>query len=172
MTITSDRSNSILPLVGRVLLAAIFLVGAFGKLAASGPTQGYIASVGLPMPVLAYVAAVIIELGGGLMLLVGYRTRAVALVLAIFSVVTALVPPCISRPEPDDPLPEELGDRRRSAAGIGIRPRSAEHRRAAGHECGSAVRLSCTAARRLPAQRAAARPTETTALSASVRPSS
>jgi putative oxidoreductase len=91
MTITSDRSNSVLPLVGRLLLAAIFLVSAFGKLTAPGPTQGFIASVGLPMPVLSYMAAVIIELGGGLMLLTGYRTRLAATVLAAFSVISALV---------------------------------------------------------------------------------
>jgi len=91
MTITSDRSNSVLPLVGRLLLAAIFLVSAFGKLSAPGPTQGFIASVGLPMPVLSYVAAVIIELGGGLMLLTGYRTRHAATVLAAFSVISAFV---------------------------------------------------------------------------------
>ena len=91
MTITSDRSNSVLPLVGRLLLAAIFLVSAFGKLTAPGPTQGFIASVGLPMPVLSYLAAVIIELGGGLMLLTGYRTRLAAIVLAAFSVISAFV---------------------------------------------------------------------------------
>ena len=91
MTITSDRSNSVLPLVGRLLLAAIFLVSAFGKLSAPGPTQGFIASVGLPMPVLSYMAAVIIELGGGLMLLTGYRTRLAAIVLAAFSVISAFV---------------------------------------------------------------------------------
>jgi putative oxidoreductase len=91
MTITSDRSNTVLPLVGRVLLAAIFLVSAFGKLSAPGPTQGFIASVGLPMPVLSYVAAVIIELGGGLMLLTGYRTRLAATMLAAFSVISAFV---------------------------------------------------------------------------------
>ena len=91
MTIASDRSNSVLPLVGRLLLAAIFLVSAFGKLSAPGPTQGFIASVGLPMPVLSYVAAVIIELGGGLMLLTGYRTRLAATVLAAFSVISAVV---------------------------------------------------------------------------------
>ena len=91
MTITSDRSNSVLPLVGRLLLAAIFLVSAFGKLTAPGPTQGFIASVGLPMPVLSYLAAVIIELGGGMMLLTGYRTRLAAIVLAAFSVISAFV---------------------------------------------------------------------------------
>jgi len=91
MTTTSHQSNALLPLVGRLLLAAIFLVSAFGKLAAPGPTQAYIASVGLPLPVLSYVAAVVIELGGGLMLLIGYRTRLAATLLAAFSVISALI---------------------------------------------------------------------------------
>ena len=43
------------------------------------------------MPVLSYMAAVIIELGGGLMLLTGYRTRLAAIVLAAFSVISAFV---------------------------------------------------------------------------------
>src|SRR5207253_847279 len=72
-------------------LATIFLVSAFGKLAAPGPTQGYIASAGLPLPLLSYVAGVVIELGGGLMLLIGYRTRLAATLLAAFSVISAIV---------------------------------------------------------------------------------
>jgi len=91
MTTTSHQPNALLPFVGRLLLAAIFLVSAFGKLAAPGPTQGFIASVGLPLPALSYVAAVVIELGGGLMLLIGYRTRLSATVLAAFSIVSAFV---------------------------------------------------------------------------------
>jgi len=91
MTTTSNQPNALLPFVGRLLLAAIFLVSAFGKLAAPGPTQGFIASVGLPLPALSYVAAVVIELGGGLMLLIGYRTRLAATVLAAFSIVSAFV---------------------------------------------------------------------------------
>ena len=87
----TTTTNSALPLVGRLLIAAIFLVSAFGKLSAPGATQGYIASVGLPAPVLSYLAALAIELGGGLMLVLGYRTRLAALVLAAFSVVSALV---------------------------------------------------------------------------------
>ena len=91
MNTTSNTSFGIGSLVGRVLLAAIFLVSAFGKLAAPGPTQGYIASVGLPLPLLSYVGAIAVEFGGGLLLLLGYRTRVAAIVLALFSLVSALV---------------------------------------------------------------------------------
>ena len=91
MTTTTTNTNSSLPLVGRLLLATIFLVSALGKLSAPGATQGYIASVGLPFPVLSYLAALAIELGGGLMLVLGYRTRLAALGLAVFSVISAIV---------------------------------------------------------------------------------
>src|SRR6266404_8861398 len=58
-----------------------------GKLAAYGPTTAMIAAVGLPVPPLAFLVAVIFELGGGLLLLAGYRVRPVALALAVFCVV-------------------------------------------------------------------------------------
>jgi len=61
-----------------------------GKLAAYGPTTAMIAAVGLPVPPLAYAVAVIIELGGGLLLVAGYQTRIVATALALFSIATAL----------------------------------------------------------------------------------
>jgi putative oxidoreductase len=91
MTFTANGNPGALPLIGRILVATIFIIAGLGKLAAPGPTQGHIASVGLPLPSLAYVVAILVELGGGLLLLVGYRTRIVAAVLAVFCVVTALV---------------------------------------------------------------------------------
>lgn len=91
MNTTSDNKNSVLPFVGRILLAAIFIISSLGKIAAPEATQGYIASVGLPVPVLSYLAAIVIELGGGVLLLVGLRTRVVAAGLAAFSIISALV---------------------------------------------------------------------------------
>jgi putative oxidoreductase len=61
-----------------------------GKLGAYAATVGYIAAMGLPVPPLAFVVAVLTELGGGLLLLSGYRARAVSLAMAVFCVVTAL----------------------------------------------------------------------------------
>ncbi|VVD69285.1 DoxX family protein [Pandoraea fibrosis] len=80
-----------LPLLGRILLGAPFLMSGLGKLGAPAATVGYIAAMGLPAPSLAYLVAVIVEVGGGLLLLSGFRARPVSLVLAIFSVATALV---------------------------------------------------------------------------------
>jgi putative oxidoreductase len=88
---SSSASIAVLPLVGRLLVATIFLVSAFGKLAAPAGTIAYISSVGLPAPTLAYVAALVAELGGGVLLVLGYRTRLVAAALALFSVVSAVM---------------------------------------------------------------------------------
>lgn len=87
-----DRlQTSIVPAAGRVLLAAIFIWSGIGKLMMPGMTVGYIASIGLPLPEVGLVLAIIVELGGGLLLLAGLGTRWVALALAAFSLFTAFV---------------------------------------------------------------------------------
>ena len=86
----STTFDAVVPFVGRVLLTVIFLASVVGKLQAPAGTIGYIASAGLPFPQLAYALAVLIELVGGLALLVGYRTRIAAGALAIFSLATAI----------------------------------------------------------------------------------
>ncbi len=78
------------PLVGRVLLAAIFLLSGVGKLADPAGTAAYVASAGLPAPVLAAWGAAILETVGGIALIAGFRTRIFALALAGFSVVAAV----------------------------------------------------------------------------------
>jgi putative oxidoreductase len=79
-----------LPLLGRILIGAPFVMSGLGKLAAYSATVGYIAAVGLPAPSLAFIVAVAVELGGGLLLLSGYRARFVSLAMAVFCVATAL----------------------------------------------------------------------------------
>jgi putative oxidoreductase len=78
-------------LAGRVLLAAIFLISGVGKVFDPASTIAYIRSAGLPLPVLAYAAALSFELVGGAFLMIGYRTRSVAGLLAAFAIVTAVV---------------------------------------------------------------------------------
>jgi putative oxidoreductase len=85
------KTPSFTPALGRLLMSLIFILSGVGKLAAPAATIGYIASTGLPLATLGYAAAVIVELGGGLLLLAGYQTRLVAAVLAVFAVVTALI---------------------------------------------------------------------------------
>lgn len=78
--------NRYLPLIGRVLIGLPFAMSGLGKLAAYGKTTAMIAAVGLPVPPLAYIVAVALELGGGLLLIAGYQARLVSFALAVFCV--------------------------------------------------------------------------------------
>jgi putative oxidoreductase len=78
------------PFAGRILIGLPFALSGLGKLAATGPTRQMIAAVGLPFPALALAIAILVELGGGLSLVAGYRTRIVAAALAVFSIAAAL----------------------------------------------------------------------------------
>ena len=78
-------------LLGRVLMSAIFLRGGYGKLMAPSATMATFAHDHLPLVGAAYAVAVVVELAGGAMVLVGWKTRQVAPVMAAWCVVTALV---------------------------------------------------------------------------------
>ena len=78
------------PALGRLLLAVIFLMSGVGKIAAPAATAGYIASTGLPLPYAGLILAIVVEVGGGLLLVAGYQTRLVAIALALFTLATAL----------------------------------------------------------------------------------
>lgn len=84
-----NLQSSFLPAAARLLLAPLFLVSGFGKLAAPAATKAYIVSAGLPLPDVAYLVAVLVEVGLGLALLVGFRTRLVAALMAAFTLATA-----------------------------------------------------------------------------------
>ena len=79
------------PLIGRILIAFIFLFAGFGKVTDFEGTVGYIASKGMPLPQLAAGAAIIVELGGSLMLILGWNARAAATALFAFTAMTALI---------------------------------------------------------------------------------
>lgn len=74
---------------GRVLIASLFLLSGISKLGAPAATIGYIAAAGLPLPTLAYAAAVFVEVGLAAALLLGYQTRLVAAAMAVFTLATA-----------------------------------------------------------------------------------
>src|SRR5262249_37637044 len=84
------NNSATLAVVGRALISVIFIMSGFGKLMAPAGAEGYIAAAGLPLPGLAVWIAVIVELCGGILLLVGYQTRIVAAALALFTVAAAL----------------------------------------------------------------------------------
>ena len=78
-------------LLGRVLMSVLFLLAGLLKLVTAAATQQQLAQMGLPAPVLGWLVAVIIEVGGGLALLLGLKTRPVAAVLGLWCIATALV---------------------------------------------------------------------------------
>ena len=80
-----------LTLVGRLLLALLFLPAGISKIGGFAGTVGYIASKGLPMPSVAAVIAIIVEVAGGLALMAGFGTRWAALALAAFTVVATFL---------------------------------------------------------------------------------
>lgn len=79
-----------LTLVGRLLLALLFLPAGIGKITGFAGTVGYITSAGLPMPALGAVIALTVEIVGGLALISGFGTRIAALVLAVFTLVASV----------------------------------------------------------------------------------
>ena len=80
-----------LALLGRVLMSVIFLRGGYGKLMAPSATMGMFTHYHLPMVGAAYAVAVVVELLGGALILVGWKTRLVAPVMAVWCIATALV---------------------------------------------------------------------------------
>jgi putative oxidoreductase len=80
-----------LPALGRLLMAWFMVSAGWGKLMAASATIGFIASAGLPFPTLAYIVALVVEIGVGLLLLVGLFTGPVGIVLALWCLVTALI---------------------------------------------------------------------------------
>ena len=90
---TASRRNSTLEssaeLVGRILLASLFLLSGLSKLGAYGATATYMSSAGVPGALLPAVIAV--ELLGSLAVIVGWKTRAAAALLAGFSLLAAFL---------------------------------------------------------------------------------
>ncbi|MDN6886850.1 DoxX family protein [Variovorax sp. CAN2819] len=89
-TATPNPSQDLQALIGRILIATLFIPAGFGKLMGFSGTVGYITSAGLPLPEVAAVIAIVVELGLGIALLLGFKTRLVAFLMAIFTIATAL----------------------------------------------------------------------------------
>ncbi|ULU24482.1 DoxX family protein [Dyella terrae] len=87
---TPSVVTTVVPAVGRLMISTLFILAGLSKLAAPAMTIGYIQSVGLPLPSVAFALSAFVELAGGITLLLGYRTRIVASVMFLFTLVTAL----------------------------------------------------------------------------------
>ena len=78
------------PLAGRILIALIFVMSGAAKIAGFSGTVGYIASKGLPLATVGAVAAIIVELGGGILLIVGWQARLAAAAMFVFTFFAAV----------------------------------------------------------------------------------
>ena len=82
-------ANAGMQLFGRVLMSSIFIMAGINKISGYAGTQGYMESVGVPGAVLPLV--ILLEIGGGLAILLGWKTRIAAFLLAGFTVLSALI---------------------------------------------------------------------------------
>lgn len=84
-------SQNATALLGRTLLAVMFLLAGFGKIGGFAGTAAYIASKGLPLPELLAAGTIVLEIGAGLALLLGWKARWAALALAVFTVLASVL---------------------------------------------------------------------------------
>ena len=80
-----------LPLAGRILLGLIFVLSGIFKIPGWENTLGFMAAKGMPLAPLFLVGAIVVEIGAGLALILGYQARIAAAALAGFSIVAALI---------------------------------------------------------------------------------
>ena len=78
------------PVVGRLLIAGLFILSGLSKISAPEATINMIQSSGLPFATLGYVGSVAVEIGASTALILGYQTRLVAAIMAVFTLATAL----------------------------------------------------------------------------------
>lgn len=77
--------QAVLPLLGRTLIAVLFLVAGVRKLLGWAGTVGYLTKLGLPAPEVMALLVVITEIGGAALLILGWRARWVAWLLILFT---------------------------------------------------------------------------------------
>jgi putative oxidoreductase len=85
------NATRLLPLLGRIMIGLPFLMSGLGKIAGYAGIVATIEAAGLPLGPLGWLIAVVIEAGGGLLLLLGFRVRPVALIVALFTLATAFI---------------------------------------------------------------------------------
>lgn len=87
----SNSSRSIVPLVGRILVSIVFIMGGIGKITGFSIEEGMVAAKHLPMPAVALGIALVIELVGGLAILLGLFMRFTAWILFLYLIPTTFL---------------------------------------------------------------------------------
>ena len=88
--VSTNSLQDITALIGRILIAYLFIPAGIGKLMNFSGTVGYVASSGLPLPEVGAAIAIFVEVGLGIALLLGFKTRITAFAMAVFTIAAAL----------------------------------------------------------------------------------
>jgi len=83
------NNQPVILLIGRILIAALFLNAGLRKAFTYAATVGYFTKLGFPMPEAMAVIAPIIEIGGAVLLIIGWKSRYAAWLLSLFVVIAA-----------------------------------------------------------------------------------
>jgi len=86
----ADRLRDEVLLISRLLLVLLYAVFGWSKLTGYAGTVGYMTHLGVPMPVVAALVSIVAECGGALAIAIGVLTRPVALLMAVYTLGTAL----------------------------------------------------------------------------------
>lgn len=86
-----DRSKDEVLLLARLLLAALFVIFGWGKLTGFSGTVALMATLNLPVPTIAAVVVVVMEFFVGIAIVIGFYTRPLAVLLALYTLATAFI---------------------------------------------------------------------------------
>ena len=99
---------SVVPLIGRILIALLFIPSGLAKITGFSGAIAYVAAAGLPVPALGAAIAAVVELGLGLAVLVGWQARWSALIMALFTIAAALFFHAFWSSPPDQQLMQNI----------------------------------------------------------------
>ncbi|OPB00388.1 hypothetical protein BFW87_01450 [Pseudomonas fluorescens] len=86
-----ERQRDLIILLARILLMLLFVTSGWGKLTGFSGTVDYFTAIGTPLPSIAASVAVVMEFGVGILLLIGFYTRPLALLMSLFVLGTAII---------------------------------------------------------------------------------
>jgi putative oxidoreductase len=87
----ANSSGGIVPLIGRILISAVFIIAGFGKITGFSGEEMFVASKHLPLPAVALGIALVIELVGGLAILLGLYTKFTAWIVFLYMIPTTFL---------------------------------------------------------------------------------
>ena len=85
------QSRHLLLLIGRIALVVLFIIFGYPKLTGFSGTVQYMTSLGTPMPMLAAIIAVVMEVPAAILIVLGFFTRPLAVLFVFYTLGTAII---------------------------------------------------------------------------------